>query len=317
MLKRVFFVGIAASFSTCWIACVARAADVQPDEESGSIRVASVSIFPEKWNKPANAEKIERLVRDAAAEGAELVITPEGVLEGYVVNEVIHEKDPQKKTDLTARFREVAEPIDGPYVRRFERLADELDVHLILGFLEAEGDKTYNTSALLGPDGKLVGRYHKTHFHQGYDVNPPGYTPGNEYPVFDIGRLKIGIMICFDRQLPEPARQLALGGADLIACPSYGGRGPWNTRIMQVRAYENQVSMVFTHPEESLIIDRNGELLKEGTKDSYVLQDISLSKPRKLRESVVRRRPETYRELAEGEKGRRGKGRNPEYRIQE
>jgi predicted amidohydrolase len=273
---------------------VVSAADAPEDAAATSIRVASVSIFPEKWNKPANAEKIDRLVRAAAAEGAQLVITPEGVLEGYVVNEVIHEQDPRKKSELTARFREAAEPIDGPYIQKFEALADELDIHLIVGFLEADGEKTFNTSALLGPDGKLVGKYHKTHFHQGYDVNPPGYTPGDEYPVFDIGPLKVGIMICFDRQLPEPARQLALGGADLIACPSYGGHGLWNTRLMQVRAYENQVSVVFTHPEESLIIDRNGELLKEGAKDSFVIQDISLAKPKKQRESVVRRRPETY-----------------------
>jgi predicted amidohydrolase len=109
--------------------------------------------------------------------------------------------------------------------------------------------------------------------------------------------LKVGIMICFDRQLPEPARQLALGGADLICCPSYGGRGPWNTRIMQVRAYENQVGVVFTHPEESLIIDRNGELVKEGAKDAYVIEDIPLAKPKKVRESIIRRRPETYRVL--------------------
>jgi predicted amidohydrolase len=303
MPVRTLLVALMCSCGACLIA-PARAADPEPDDNAGTICVASVSIFPEKWNKPANADKIERLVRAAAADGAELVITPEGVLEGYVINEVNEERDPQKKADLTVRFRETAEPIDGPYFGRFAALADELDIHLILGFLEADGDKFYNTSALLAPDGKLVGRYHKTHFMQGYDINPPGYTPGSEYPVFDIGRLKIGIMICFDRQLPEPARQLALGGADLIACPSYGGTGPWNTRIMQVRAYENQVSVVFTHPEESLIIDRNGELLKEGTKDSFVIQDISLAKPKKQRESLVRRRPETYRNLAEGEQGR-------------
>ena len=215
------------------------------------------------------------------------------------MNEVIREKDVEKKARLTERFRKLAEPIDGPYIARFRKLADELDIHLVLGFLEADGAKTFNTAAVIGPDGRIVGKYRKTHFHQGYEVNPPGYTPGNAYPVFDIGCTKVGIMICFDRQLPEPARALALGGADLIACPSYGGWGDWNTRVMQVRAYENQAYVVFTHPEQSLIVDRNGKLLAECRKDDVVVHDIDLSDRRKTRQSMTRRRPETYRRLSE------------------
>jgi len=265
-----------------------------------TLRIASCSIFPAKWDKAGNSDKIERVVREAAGKGAQLVITPEGVLEGYVVNEVIHEKDSEKKAQLTQRFNELAEPIDGPYLARFRKLADSLDIHLILGFLERDGDKTYNSAALLGPDGRLVGRYRKTHFAQGYDVNPPGYTPGNEYPVFDIGPLKVGMMICFDRQVPETARQLALAGADLIACPSYGSKGDWNTRLMQVRAYENQAWVTFTHPEQSLIIDRNGKLLDETSQDQFVIREIDLTDLAKTRSAFKNRRPETYRKLSTG-----------------
>lgn len=264
-------------------------------DKPATLRVASVSIFPEKWNKPANADKIEKMVREAAAQKAELVITPEGVLEGYVVNEVIREKDPAKKAALTKKFQETAEPLDGPYIARLAKLADELNIHLIVGFLEADGEKTFNTAGLFGPDGKLLGKYRKTHFHQGYTGNPPGYGPGDEYPVFDIGRLKVGMMICFDRQPPEPARLLALGGADLIACPSYGGFGDWNTRLMQVRAYENETYVVFTHPQQSLIISRKGDLLKEGSQDAVTIEDLDISRLQKKRESVIRRRPETYK----------------------
>lgn len=264
--------------------------------EPAKFRVASLSIYPEKWNKAANAEKIERMVRQAAEQGARLVITPEGVLEGYVVNEVIREQDAAKKAELVARFNKLAEPIDGPYIKRMRSLADELNVYLILGFLEADGERTYNTAALLSPDGELVGKYRKTHFHQGYEVNPPGYTPGDAYPVFEAGPLKVGMMICFDRQLPEPARHLALGGADLIACPSYGGTGDWNTRLMQVRAYENQVYVIFTHPEQSLILDRGGDLLEQTGQDAIAVYDLDISDLRKTRESFTRRRAETYRE---------------------
>jgi predicted amidohydrolase len=269
----------------------------QPAQKT--LRVASCSIFPTKWDKPGNADKVEKVVRDAAAKGAQLVITPEGVLEGYVINEVNHEKDPAKKAQITQKFHETAEPIDGPYITRFRKLADELNIHLIVGFLERDGEKMYNTAALLGPEGQLVGRYHKTHFAQGYDGNPPGYMPGDEYPVFDIGSLKVGMMICFDRQVPEAARQLALNGADLIACPSYGSKGDWNTRLMQVRAYENQAWVTFTHPEQSLIIDNNGKLLDEVATDQFVIREIDLTHLEKKRVAIKNRRPQTYKKLSD------------------
>jgi predicted amidohydrolase len=268
---------------------------VAVDAPAKTLRVGSLSIFPEKWNKQANAEKIERMVRDAARQKAELVITPEGVLEGYVVNEFIHEKDPEKKAALAARFREVAEPADGPYLKRFAALSKELKIHLILGYLEADGEKTFNTAALFGPDGKRIGFYRKTHFAQGYDVNPPGYTPGDDYPVFQAGKVKVGMMICFDRQLPEPARHLAVAGADIIACPAYGSWGEWNTQLMQVRARENQSYVIFTHPNISLIISPRGKLLSRSSKDQVLIHEIDISNVDKKRGPFTNRRPETFK----------------------
>ena len=269
---------------------VAGALAGQPEQR---LRVASLSIVPEKWNKEANAREVERRVREAAA-GAKLIVTPEGVLEGYVVNEVIREKDASKKVALIERFQRLAEPIDGPYIRRFQALADELDVWLIIGFLERAGEALYNSAILISPEGRIAGNYHKSHLHQGYDVNPPGYTPGTEYPVFDLGFARLGILICFDRQPPEPAQALALNGADIIMCPAFGSWGEWNTRLMQVRAYENQVHVIFTNPHHSLIIDPDGELLGESHRDSVLIRDLDLSRPTRSRPSITRRRPETY-----------------------
>lgn len=272
---------------------------VRGDAKQPSLRVASLSFVPVKWDKAANAATIEKMVREAAAQRAELIVTPEGALEGYVVNEVIREKDVEKKAELTRRFRAIAEPIDGAYVKRFRKLADELHVSIILGLLEAAGETLYNSAVLIGPDGAIVGKYHKSHFHQGYQVNPPGYTAGKRYPVFDVGPAKLGMMICFDRQLPEPARALALAGADLIVCPAYGGWGDWNTRLMQVRAYENQVYVVFTNPHHNLIIDPDGNLLGEAGQDSILIRDLDLSRPLRRRQSIIHRRPDTYDRLAD------------------
>ena len=260
-----------------------------------SVRVASLSILPKKWDKEANSQKIERMVREAVEREARLVITPEGVLDGYVIEEIIQEQDRARKKELNRRFRELAEPIDGRYIKQFRQLSDELDVYLVLGFLEVDGRSLYNTAALLGPGGKLVGKYRKTHFAQGYDVNPPGYTPGNKYPVFDMGFMKLGMMICFDRTMPEPARLLALGGADLIACSAYGGYGELNRWRMRVRANENDVHVVFTHPQQSLIIDRAGTPLMEKTKpDTIVLSDIPIGTPTRINGRIRNRRPETF-----------------------
>jgi deaminated glutathione amidase len=239
------------------------------------MRVASLSVLPAKWDKDANSAKIEILVRKAAAAGAQLIITPEGALEGYVVNEVIGARDPERKVALARRFRALAEPLDGPYARRFIKLADDLNIHLVLGMLELDGEDLFNTVALFGPDGSVVGVYRKTHFAQGYDVNPPGYKPGGAYPVFDVGPMKVGMMICFDRQLPEPARRLALAGAELILCPAYGGWGEFNTWRMRIRAQENQTQVIFTHPQQSLIIDARGALIahREGS-DAILWADL-------------------------------------------
>jgi predicted amidohydrolase len=288
----------ATLFSTLLFATAKFSRAEDTPDQSNTLRVASVSFVPTKWDKDANVEQIEKLMHDAARQGARLVVTPEGALDGYVVNEVIHAKSPQSKAELTLRFQQLAEPVEGPYIQRIAKLANELDLFVILGVLLREGaDTTFNTTVLLGPKGEVVGCYHKTHFHQGYDVNPPGYTPGDKYPVFDVDSSKLGMMICFDRQLPEPARALALGGANLIVCPSYGGTGDWNTRMMQVRAYENDVYLIFTHPEQGLIIAPDGQILAESTGDAVTLYDLDLSRPTRRRQSIRLRRPGIYREL--------------------
>ena len=86
-----------------------------------SVRVASLSILPKRWDKEANTKKIEQMVRQAVDQGAQLVITPEGVLEGYVIEEILREKNNAKKQKLNRRFHELAEPIDGRYIQHFQK----------------------------------------------------------------------------------------------------------------------------------------------------------------------------------------------------
>jgi predicted amidohydrolase len=266
-------------------------------ESPDSLTVASISFIPKKWDKATNANKIEKMVRQVTAQGAKLVVTPEGALEGYVVNEVIYEKDAVRKETLSKQFVELAEPTDGKYISRFYHLADELDIYLIIGYLQKDDSNIYNSTVIIGTEGERIGVYHKTHFWQGYDVNPPGYTTGNTFPVFRVGDINVGMMICADRRFPEVARSLMINGADLIVCPAYGSYGELNTALMRTRAFENQTFVVFSHPNHSLIINNDGNILSECGTDSLILGKIPWRVVEKTRPTVRFRRPELYQKL--------------------
>ena len=266
-------------------------------ESPDSLTIASISFIPKKWDKAANANKIEKMVRQAAAQGAKLVATPEGALEGYVVNEVIYEKNAAKKEKLEKQFIELAEPVDGKYISRFYNLADELDIYLIIGYLEKYGSNIYNCAVIIDPDGARKGFYHKTHLWQGYDSNPPRYTTGDSFPVLKVGDINVGMMICADRRFPEVARSLMINGADLIVCPAYGSYGELNTALMRTRAFENQTFVIFSHPNHSLIINNDGDVISECGTDSLILGKIPWQAVEKTRPTVLFRRPELYQKL--------------------
>ncbi|HPI72887.1 MAG TPA: carbon-nitrogen hydrolase family protein [bacterium] len=264
------------------------------------IRVASVAVLPDRWQKETNWRRIETLVQRAAVEGgAQLVVTPEGALDGYVINDVNAEKNERQKNALLQRFQDLAEGVDGPYIRRARSLSDTLDIFLLLGFLEKEDSLLFNTAVLIDADGDLIGRYRKSHFAQGYVVNPKSYRPGDEFPIFATPFGLVGILICYDRQLPEPARILALKGAQLLLVPSYGGytdENGWNTALLRTRAYENSLPLVFCHPYQSLIISERGDLRAMGNAGQIVYAELTTALER-YQKRFDNRRPALYKEL--------------------
>ena len=127
-------------------------------------------------------------------------------------------------------------------IGRLRELAKQLDLYLCVGFSELADDQLYNTALLIGPDGKTAGKYRKTHGVE------PFYRVGDSLPVFETRYGKVGIMICYDRQLPEIARTMAAQGAELILVPSNGMWGRMNDALLRTRCYENGVFLVFAHP---------------------------------------------------------------------
>lgn len=260
------------------------------------IRIASASVITNKWEKETNWLHVEKMVTRAANEGgANIVITPEGVLDGYVINEVNSKWKSEKDNTLVDRFFELGEPIDGPYIKKATTLADELNIYFVFGFLEREDKFLYNTAILIDPDGDIIGRYRKTHFAQGYTINPESYKAGNDFPVFQTSFGKVGILICYDRQLPEPARILALKGAEILFIPSYGSytnENGWNTILLRTRARENSVPLVFCHPYQSLLIDKNGNINVFGNGGNISYYEITVA--RENNNIMRNRRPDTY-----------------------
>ncbi len=214
-----------------------------------SVRVGGIVL---KWvmgEKQLNYERAETLIRQAADRGARIVVTTECFLDGYAIRD---------KQITAQQWRALSESIpDGPYIRRLRKLAAELKIHLVAGMVEWTDQATYNTAVLIGPDGSLVGKYHKHDLEHELWRN----TPGDRTPVFETPYGRIGLIICADRRNRELVQKIA-GSADLVICPSGGMWGPErNDFYLQDRSRENQVPIVFVHPVEFLVTGPDGAIL--------------------------------------------------------
>lgn len=249
---------------------------------------AGLSLTPEPFDKEANLAKLERYARQAAKKGAQVISTPEGFLEGYVANK-------KRFPDLTReKYLAVGESLDGAMLHRVSALARELKVHLLLGFAERRGSDMFNTAVIFAPDGSVASHYSKSHTAD----DEPFNAKGASFPIADTRYGKWGTLICFDRQLPENARTLALKGAQFLLVPSWGGYGEMNDIMMRVRAYENSVWLAFVHPKRCLIIDPRGNIIakNDGEQDQIVLANITL-RENNSRFLLEQRRPDLYQEL--------------------
>jgi len=180
-----------------------------------SFTVAGLRVTPERWNKEANFAKLATYAREASARGAKLVITPEGFLEGYVAN------DKQNPGVSEERYRSIGEGIDGPLINRVRGLARELNIYLLVGFAELRAGKMYNSAVIFSPQGNVTLHYSKAHTAN----DEPYNSKGTQFPVADTPIGRLGALICYDRQLPETSRILAIKGAQFILVPAWAPMG--------------------------------------------------------------------------------------------
>ena len=177
------------------------------------VKVACISIKPTKWDKAGNADKMEAFFKEASQQEPDLILATEGVLEGYVVTDIIEGR--RRPIDMY----DVAEPIDGPYISRFQNLAKTLNICLGFGFAERIDDDVYNAAILIDNRGEIVGKYHKTQLAEGTHKSWFFNRAGKSIRAFDTPFGRAGFLICNDRWNPLIARTLVLDGAALLLIP--------------------------------------------------------------------------------------------------
>lgn len=266
-----------------------------------ALRAAAVQLNSTN-DKARNVAVAERLVRAAAADGAELVALPE-------------------KWNLLGSADELAagaEPLDGPTLSAARGWARELGVHLLAGSIAERGaEKAFNTSVLIGPDGADLAVYRKIHM---FDVDVGGVSyresereqAGEEIVTAPLGELIAGLTVCYDLRFPELYRILAVRGARLITVPSAftlaTGRDHWEV-LLRARAIENQAFVVAPNQVgqapphhssygRSAIVDPWGVVLATAPdEECFVAADLDLAAQERIRASLpalANRRPEVY-----------------------
>lgn len=275
--------------------------------------IAAVQMDCKLGDRAGNLAAIRIKLREAVQHGARLIVFPECVLSGYCFNSA-------------DEARSAAEPLPGPASETIAADCRELGVFAVFGLLDLDGDRLFNSAALVGPQG-LIGTYRKTHLPR-LGVDRCTVAGDRPYQVHDLGGLRVGMLICYDGSFPEPSRVLALQGADLIVLPTnYPPEAIGSARLITpARALENRVYFAvvnrvgtergFRFIGLSRICDVTGELLavSEDDRETTLYATIDPERARAKRivnipgeyevDRIADRRPELYGELVNRDRTR-------------
>ncbi|HEY8604407.1 N-carbamoylputrescine amidase [Tsuneonella suprasediminis] len=186
------------------------------------ITVAALQLDLSSHDEQANIAAVSALVEQAAAQGAQIVLPPELFSGPYFC-----------KVEDEALFALARPTREHPSVIAMQALAQKLGVAIPTSFFERDGHHYYNTLAMIGTDGDILGTYRKSHIPDG-----PGYEekyyfrPGNDgFKVWNVCGTRIGVGICWDQWYPECARVMALMGAELLFYPTAIGSEPYDADL--------------------------------------------------------------------------------------
>lgn len=282
------------------------------------IKVAALQFSCSK-DVQENINKAEKMVKEAADNGANIILLPELFERQYFCQE--------KRYD----YYNYALPLEkNPAVNRFKEVAKELGVVIPVSFYERDIDRLFNTVAMIDADGSVLGIYRKTHIPDDHFYQEKFYfTPGDSgFKVFDTRFGCIGVGICWDQWFPETVRCMAVQGAEMLLYPTAIGSEPildvdsnshWR-RVMQGHAAANLMPVVAANrigvetvepcKENagqsssldfygcSFIADATGDIIASAKQEETILYgefDLDALKEDRLSWGLFRdRRPETY-----------------------
>jgi N-carbamoylputrescine amidase len=268
------------------------------------------------WDRDANVARAEKLIREAAARGAQVILIQELFETPYFCK------------DHLSRHLQLARPLDAhPAVEHFRALARELAVVLPVSVFECANNAFYNSVVIVDADGSVLGSYRKAHIPEGPGYHEKYYfSPGDTgFKVFDSRYAKLGVAICWDQWFPEAARCMALMGAEILLYPTAIGSEPhdpsidssghWQ-RTMQGHAAANIIPVVASNRigteqgekytmrfyGSSFIASHTGEKVAEADRvsETVLTAAFDLEHTRRYRQSwgVFRdRRPDLYHPL--------------------
>lgn len=239
---------------------------------------------------------LDATAAQAREQGADLLVCPEMSLTGYQIG--------------AAGVAAVAEPADGPLAQAVATIAQRHGIAVVYGYPErhAPGEKPYNAAQFVAADGQRLANYRKTHLFG--DTDRAQFSPGAQVPaVFEWRGWQLGLLICYDIEFPEPARSLALQGADAILVPTANmiAFDEVQRVLLPARALENRLVVVYanacgqegdtTYGGLSTVCGPMGAVLTQGGRDEALLF-ASLSRGDVLRarehSQLHDRRPDLY-----------------------
>ena len=279
-----------------------------------TLTIAAVQLPLGSPDEAANIAAVSALVEAAAEQGAQVVLPPELFSGPYFC-----------KTEDEALFALARPTAEHPSVKAMQALARGLKIAIPTSFFERDGPHYYNTMAMIGPDGAIMGTYRKSHIPDG-----PGYEekyyfrPGNDgFKVWELFGYKLGVGICWDQWYPECARVMALLGAEVLLYPTAIGSEPYDTdldtsrmwrRAMQGHAVSNCLPVIAANRigvedgqnfyGHSFIADEWGDLVAEygGAETGVLVAQLDLARAARHRAGLGffrDRRPQLYGRIAQ------------------
>jgi predicted amidohydrolase len=234
---------------------------------------------------------------EAKAQGADILLLPEMYLSGYNIGPEAAQKHAIPQSGLAPA----------------QTIAQTHKIALVFGYPERVGEHVANAACLIDAGGRILLNYRKSHLYGDLD-RAMFKALGSDFPIATLNGQKIGLLICYDIEFPEPARRLALAGADIILIPT-AQMEPYNQvakHVIPARAYENQVYLAYANHSGtddgldyiglSSICGPDGEILASAGKTEDMLyatvDPAHHAAVRKADPLLADRRPELYAPLA-------------------